>query len=688
MPEIDKFQLMEVKTKKQQEEFLRMQKNKKRNYIVGFSILGVVIILLTVIYSLAANVWLVNLSNMQYVEYSYSANAENPTATITRLKPDSGYPSNFTIPSEVNGMPVTAINASAFDGCERLTSITIPDSVTSIGEYAFANCSNLATINFSKNITSLGIGAFYNTPFLNNLPDDDITVISSILFKIGENMITENTVVLNSEESTIPTKYQNDNYNIVYLDTDEYDISVWSDGLFANMEGLVYIEIPSYLKDIPTNTFNGCINLEGVNLPDSVTSIGNSAFNGCTSLIDIEIGESVVSIGDYSFANTGVSKIDLPVSMVNIGSHAFEGCTRIEEFVWPGNLSSIPSHIFNNCTNLKSFSFDGNGFEATRSIGQYAFANTAIESFDIPKNVSVISANLFAGNSALETVRMYEGKVTYDKHGLSTTTGIVRIDVGAFDKCTNLKSIILYDDNYHNVTNTNVITLPDTVSNLASNGSIFADDTSITDVFIPYTIKETAYQMFSNNTSLKNVTFETRRVGMNIEGIESISYRSFYNCTSIEELVLPNTVDEIEDSAFENMTSLKTIVMPDSTSELTAINVRTFYNCENLQSLNLSENVYIFREYSFHHNYNLEYVYIPYNVSNRITLDRYAFTQCRPQNADGTYSSRMPIYLEVVEEDTSSTRVQNGWYDDSCVVYFLGEWEFGSDGKPVPLVEK
>ena len=45
----------------------------------------------------------------------------------------------------------TTINASAFEGCTSLTSITIPESVTGIEDYAFIGCKNLKTIyNLSK----------------------------------------------------------------------------------------------------------------------------------------------------------------------------------------------------------------------------------------------------------------------------------------------------------------------------------------------------------------------------------------------------------------------------------------------------------------------------------------------------------------------------------------------------------
>ena len=37
----------------------------------------------------------------------------------------------------------------AFDGCESLTSIVIPDSVTTIGDQAFDGCTNLTTVCYT-----------------------------------------------------------------------------------------------------------------------------------------------------------------------------------------------------------------------------------------------------------------------------------------------------------------------------------------------------------------------------------------------------------------------------------------------------------------------------------------------------------------------------------------------------------
>ncbi|MDD6405738.1 MAG: leucine-rich repeat protein, partial [Clostridiales bacterium] len=50
------------------------------------------------------------------------------------------YEGEIVIPSEIEGMPVTGISDYAFNGCDGLTSITIPEGVTSIGDEAFSGC--------------------------------------------------------------------------------------------------------------------------------------------------------------------------------------------------------------------------------------------------------------------------------------------------------------------------------------------------------------------------------------------------------------------------------------------------------------------------------------------------------------------------------------------------------------------
>ena len=53
------------------------------------------------------------------------------------------------IPAEIDGVPVTEIQQSAFEKKDNITSIIIPDSVTNIGYHAFFSCDGLTSIVIS-----------------------------------------------------------------------------------------------------------------------------------------------------------------------------------------------------------------------------------------------------------------------------------------------------------------------------------------------------------------------------------------------------------------------------------------------------------------------------------------------------------------------------------------------------------
>ena len=71
---------------------------------------------------------------------------------------------SVTIPNSVK-----SIGNGAFSGCESLQSITIPNSVKSIGDYAFSGCDSLQSITILNSVTSIGNHAFSSCESLGHL---------------------------------------------------------------------------------------------------------------------------------------------------------------------------------------------------------------------------------------------------------------------------------------------------------------------------------------------------------------------------------------------------------------------------------------------------------------------------------------------------------------------------------------
>ena len=157
----------------------------------------------------------------------------------------------ISIPSKIDGKPVTMIYEFAFCGLEKTKTINIPDSVKVIGAEAFAWSNNLQTINIPNSVTELGAGAF-------------------ILCENLTNVTLPNTI------SSIPY------------------------GTFAACVSLKKINIPSSVKTIEDEAFS-MTGFTEFTVPDTITSIGARAFSDCENLVKVTIPKTVTKIGDDIF---------------------------------------------------------------------------------------------------------------------------------------------------------------------------------------------------------------------------------------------------------------------------------------------------------------------------------------------------------------------------------------------------
>lgn len=91
---------------------------------------------------------------------------------------------DVTIPSKIGNYTVTGIGNNAFDGNEKITSLTVPGTVTSISQYAFRGCKNLKKITLQEGVESIGYYAFAGCTNLTevNLPTT-LNYIENLAFR-------------------------------------------------------------------------------------------------------------------------------------------------------------------------------------------------------------------------------------------------------------------------------------------------------------------------------------------------------------------------------------------------------------------------------------------------------------------------------------------------------------------------
>ena len=111
---------------------------------------------------------------LTYGDYEYEVN-DNNTITLTKYIQSS---TEFTVPSEIDGKPVTKIGQNAFAKTDVRT-IALPDSVTTIDSGAFSNCKSLSGVTLPKELTTLGKDVFGNCTSLKEVTIPKTLTIAS-----------------------------------------------------------------------------------------------------------------------------------------------------------------------------------------------------------------------------------------------------------------------------------------------------------------------------------------------------------------------------------------------------------------------------------------------------------------------------------------------------------------------------
>ncbi len=224
---------------------------------------------------------------------------------------------------------VETIQPNAFQGCENMTLINLPESLTTIGAWAFADCHRLTAIYLPGGVEHLDPEALrgcYNLAGIAVSPDNPhFRDLEGVLFD------KELTALIK-----YPSAREGDRFDV------PESVTRLADWAFDDANRLTVLYIPYSVAEISATAINACQNLTAIEVdPDNqhYTSEDGILFTADRSTLvrypiarpgeTYSVPEDATSIGAWAFDGTHLTEIYIPASVEHVGEWAFHLCFEL-----------------------------------------------------------------------------------------------------------------------------------------------------------------------------------------------------------------------------------------------------------------------------------------------------------------------------------------------------------------------
>ncbi len=343
----------------------------------------------------------------------------------------------------------------------------------------------------------------------------------------------------------------------------------------------------------------------------TVTRIGERAFMNCDSLISVSLPESIERIERLAFDGCrNLKEIKMPSKANHIGSGAFNSCKQLEAIRIPEGVTILYYTTFWDCNNLKSII--------------------------LPNSLTTIENGVFVDCDSLSTITFPDSLVKIGNYtfgycdaldSITIPASVTDIGTEPFGHCNNLKSLQVVEGNPKYDSRDNCNAIIETATNKLAVGCAAT--------IIP-------------------------------EGITTLGTYAFCGIY-LPEIVLPNSIQVIEEMAIRECTLQSPLIIPDGVKrmdeyalyintvdsiivrgQIARIEKNTFEGCTSTDVIDLPESVEYIGDGAFARCASL----------NKLICRAATPPQCGSRAFDGMNRNST---LEVPEESVSLYENANGW---------------------------
>ena len=575
---------------------------------------------------------------------------------------------SITLPNSI-----TTIDSRAFLGCSEIVNFVVPSKLQKIGDYAFKNCSKIVSYDLPKSLLQIGVGAFdgnvnmiqltFNSVAAPTIADGSIFAgttsnlkvrvpvggKASYVSNLSNRSFAENTYMYGLTGTTPIAIYKDNIFRYIYY----IDILNSSGGSSNPPTGRVQVyQTQNFSMTFTPSTGN---RIEAIYVDSSDENLMSVAEGDSQTYVFENIQNSHLIEAVYSKMyvrldiNGGTGK--QPLVVYNDDKSQFKINDNIEPTKSGKEFYYYSTNKDDNERGQNGTRYDlGLWYDlpsTTASTTLYAIYltptsyTTTSQYVVVPKTVNAIagssSKNIFGStsDSTLKYITLHRNTTTIGSYalygcktltGISHSDGVVALGGHAMAGCVELvkyrfspltqsvgNNAFASDTKLESVTN-----LENTqVSQISE--AMFCECSSLYEILLPNTITSIGNEAFEACKKLTSVDLSKTKTA-------TIGVKGFAYCDNLSKIQFPTTLTFIDDGAFIKDKNLRSVQNLEKTI-VSIINKNAFLECKNLSSVKLPQTLSTLGESAFEGCSNLTAVSGFENTTVKI-LEARTFANC------------------------------------------------------------